>query len=77
MPENIDDLLPTAKGNQEAGSPSRRPRRPTNLRAPPGRAAEAEKRKLIDKLSKPSGLSEEEKGQACFHRHSTAPCGMV
>jgi hypothetical protein len=59
MPNKIDDLLPTAKQIQiqaalkEAEKADEFTRRLA--------AAEAEKRALIDKLSKPSGLSEDEK----------------
>jgi hypothetical protein len=59
MPNKIDDLLPTAKQIQiqaalkEAEKADEFARRHA--------AAEAEKRALIDKLSKPSGLSEDEK----------------
>jgi hypothetical protein len=59
MPNKIDDLLPTAKQIQiqaalkEAEKADEFARRQA--------AAEAEKRALIDKLSKPSGLSEDEK----------------
>ena len=59
MPNEIDDLLPTAKQVQiqaalkEAEKADEFARRQA--------AAEAEKRALIDKLSKPSGLSEDEK----------------
>lgn len=59
MPNKIDDLLPTAKQVQiqaalkEAEKADEFTRRHA--------AAEAEKRALIDKLSKPSGLSEDEK----------------
>ena len=59
MPEKIDDLLPTAKEIQkqvaikEAEEADKLARRTA--------AAEAEKRALIERLSKPSGLSEDEK----------------
>lgn len=59
MPENIDDLLPTAAEIQkraaihEAEKADEYARRLT--------AAEAEKRALIERLSKPSGLTEDEK----------------
>jgi hypothetical protein len=59
MREKIDDLLPMAKEIQkqavlkDAQKAEEYARRLT--------AAETEKRSLIDKLSKPSGLSEEEK----------------
>ena len=59
MPENIDKLLPTAAEIQkraaihEAEKADEYARRLT--------AAEAEKRALIERLSKPSGLTEDEK----------------
>jgi molybdopterin-biosynthesis enzyme MoeA-like protein len=59
MAKSIDDLLPTAKAvmtqiaMKEAEKASEHMRRVA--------AAEAEKKALIDQLSKPSGLSEEEK----------------
>jgi hypothetical protein len=59
MPNKIDDLLPTAKQIQiqaalkEAEKADEFARRYAT--------AEAEKRALIDRLSKPSGLSEDEK----------------
>lgn len=59
MPLNIDELLPTAQeiqkkaAMQEAGKAEEHAQRLA--------AAEAEKRALIDRLSKPSGLSEDEK----------------
>src|ERR1700745_2608787 len=59
MPVNIDELLPTAQeiqkqaAMQEAGK--------AEEHAQGLAAAEAEKRALIERLSKPSGLSEDEK----------------
>ena len=59
MPENIDDLLPTAAAIQrqaaihEAEKADEYARRLAVI--------EAEKRALIERLSKPSGLTEEEK----------------
>jgi len=59
MPENIDDLLPTAAEIQrraaifEAEKAEEYAKRLVT--------AETEKRALVDRLSKPSGLSEEEK----------------
>jgi hypothetical protein len=59
MPENIDDLLPTAAEIQrraaifEAEKADEYAKRLVT--------AETEKRALVDRLSKPSGLSEEEK----------------
>ena len=59
MPVKIDELLPTAKRNPEASrSPGGRKGRTI---CPPAAAAESEKRNLIEKLSKPSGLTEDEK----------------
>jgi hypothetical protein len=59
MPEKIDDLLPTAMEiqKQAALKEAERVDEYARLQA----AAEAEKRALIDRLSKPSGLSEDEK----------------
>src|ERR1700751_1034098 len=59
MPGNIDDLLPTAQeirkhaSLQDAGKAEEHAQRLA--------AAEAEKRALIERLSQPSGLSEDEK----------------
>lgn len=61
MPVNIDELLPSAKDiqlqsaikeSEKAGQYAKR-----------AAAVEAEKRALIDKLSQPSGLSEDQKVQ--------------
>lgn len=59
MPVNIDDLLPTAKEilKQAAITEAEKADQTVHRQA----AAEAEKRALIERLSKPSGLSEEEK----------------
>ena len=59
MPVNIDELLPTAKEiqRQAAIADAEKAEQYVQKLA----AAEAEKRKLIEQLSKPSGLSEEEK----------------
>ena len=59
MPEKIDDLLPTAMEiqKQAALKEAEKVDEYARLHA----AAEAEKRALIDKLSQPSGLSEDEK----------------
>jgi hypothetical protein len=59
MPEKIDDLLPTAIEiqKQAALKEAEKVDEYARLQA----AAEAEKRALIDKLSQPSGLSEDEK----------------
>ncbi len=59
MHEKIDDLLPTAKEiqRQAALQEAEKAEEYARLLA----AAEAEKRKMIEKLSKPSGLTEDEK----------------
>ena len=56
---NIDDLLPSANDirKQSALKEAEKAEQEMKLRA----AAEAEKRALIDELTKPSGLSEDEK----------------
>jgi hypothetical protein len=59
MPEKIDDLLPTAKEIQKQAALKEAEKADQHARATA--AAEAEKRALIEKLSKPSGLSEDEK----------------
>ena len=59
MPDNIDDLLPTAKEIQRQAAIKEAENADGHLRRTA--AAEAEKRALIEKLSKPSGLSEDEK----------------
>jgi hypothetical protein len=59
MPDNIDDLLPTAKEIQRQAAVKKAEKADEYLRLKT--AAEAEKRALIEKLSKPSGLSEDEK----------------
>ena len=59
MPEKIDDLLPTAKEIQKQAALKEAEKADEFARRQA--AAEAEKRKLIDRLSQPSGLSEEEK----------------
>ncbi|MEA2880932.1 MAG: hypothetical protein QOH32_151 [Bradyrhizobium sp.] len=59
MPLKIDDLLPSAKDIQKQAALKEAEKAGENSRR---RAiVEAEKRALIEKLSKPSGLSEEEK----------------
>jgi hypothetical protein len=61
MPVNIDDLIPNAKKiQQEAALKEAEKAQEYAARAA---AAEAEKRALIDRLSQPSGKSEEEKIQ--------------
>jgi hypothetical protein len=59
MPEKIDDLLPTAKEIQKQAAIKEAEKADMEARA--AAAAEAEKRALIERLSKPSGLSEDEK----------------
>jgi len=59
MTPNIDDLLPTAKEIQKQAAIKEAEKADEHVRRMA--AAEAEKRALIEKLSKPSGLSEEEK----------------
>jgi len=59
MPENIDDLLPSAKEIQKQAAIKEAEKADEHVRR--AAAAEAEKRALIEKLSKPSGLSEDEK----------------
>jgi hypothetical protein len=56
---NIDDLLPPAKEVQKQVAISEAEKAEQYARAVA--AAEAEKRALIERLSKPSGLTEEEK----------------
>jgi hypothetical protein len=59
MPANIDDLLPTAKEIQKQAAIKEAEK--AEQTAQRLAAAEAEKRALIDRLSKPSGLTEDEK----------------
>ena len=61
MSEKIDDLLPTAKEiqRQTALEAARKAEQVDRLQV----AVAAEKSKLIEKLSKPSGLTEDEKVQ--------------
>src|SRR5246500_5940920 len=59
MPVKIDDLLPTAKEIQKQAALKEAEKADKETRA--AAAAEAEKRALIERLSKPSGLSEDEK----------------
>lgn len=56
---NIDDLLPTAKDILKQAALKEAEKAEHAARA--AAAAEAEKREFIERLSKPSGLSEEEK----------------
>jgi hypothetical protein len=59
MPSNIDDLLPSAKDilKQAALKEAEKAEEAAHRAA----AADAEKHALIERLSKPSGLSEEDK----------------
>jgi hypothetical protein len=59
MPEKIDDLLPAAKDIQKEAAFKEAEK--TEQFARRQAAAEAEKAALIERLSKPSGLSEDEK----------------
>jgi len=59
MPEKIDDLLPTAKDIQKQAALREAEKAGQHSRHLA--TAEAEKRKLIERLSKPSGLTEDEK----------------
>jgi hypothetical protein len=59
MPVKIDNLLPTAKEIQKQAAIKEAEEADEHVRRTA--AAEAEKRALIERLSKPSGLSEEEK----------------
>jgi hypothetical protein len=59
MSKNLDDLLPTAKQIQKEAALKEAEKADEFARHLA--AAEAEKKKLIDKFNKPSGLSEEEK----------------
>src|SRR3954449_2930158 len=59
MSTKIDDLLPTAKSIQRQIALAEAEKAEQYVRL--ATAAEAEKRTLIEKLSKPSGLTEEEK----------------
>src|SRR5437763_16988627 len=61
MPEKIDDLIPTAKEIQKQAALKEAEKADQDARRLV--AAEAEKRALIERLSKPSGLTEEEKIQ--------------
>jgi hypothetical protein len=59
MPEKIDDLLPTARDIQKQAALKEAEKAEQSARRTA--AAESEKRNLIEKLSKPSGLTEDEK----------------
>src|SRR5690348_14665022 len=59
MTAKLDDLIPSAKQIQKEAAlkEAQKAEEYAKLKA----AAEAEKQRLVDKLSKPSGLSEEDK----------------
>jgi hypothetical protein len=59
MSQKIDDLIPQAKEIQKQAALKEAEKADQSARSQA--AAEAEKRALIEKLSKPSGLSEDEK----------------
>ena len=59
MPDKIDELLPTAKEIQRQAAIKEAEKANEHVRH--AAAAEAEKQALIERLSKPSGLSEDEK----------------
>jgi uncharacterized protein (DUF1778 family) len=59
MPDKIDELLPTAKEIQRQAAIKEAEKADEKARGMA--AAEAEERALIESLSKPSGLSEDEK----------------
>ena len=59
MPEKIDDLIPMAREIQKQAAIREAEKADEDARRLA--AAEAEKRALIERLSKPSGLSEDEK----------------
>jgi hypothetical protein len=59
MPDKIDELLPTAKEILKQAAIKEAEKADQHVRHMA--AAEAEKRALIERLSKPSGLSEDEK----------------
>jgi hypothetical protein len=61
MPDKIDELLPTAKEIQKQAAIKEAERADEHVRRMA--ATEAEKRTLIERLSKPSGLSEDDKIQ--------------
>jgi hypothetical protein len=61
MPQKIDDLIPPAKEIQKQAALKEAEKADQYARSLA--AAEAEKRALIERLSKPSGLSEDEKIQ--------------
>lgn len=59
MPANIDDLIPSAKQIQKEAALKEAQKAEDYAKRKA--AADAEKQKLIDKLSQPSGLSEDDK----------------
>jgi hypothetical protein len=59
MPANIDDMIPTAKDIQRQAAIKEAEKADEHLRRTA--AADAEKRALIERLSQPSGLTEDEK----------------
>ena len=59
MPDKIDEMLPTAKEIQKQAAIKEAEMADEHVRR--AAAAEAEKRALIERLNKPSGLSEDEK----------------
>ena len=59
MPETIDDLLPTAREIQKQTALKEAEKADQYARRTA--AADSEKRKLIERLSKPSGLTEDDK----------------
>src|SRR5947199_10840188 len=61
MPPNIDDLIPNAKQIQKEAALKEAEKAEEYARL--AAAAESEKRALIERLSRPSGKSEEEKVQ--------------
>src|ERR1700716_1487573 len=61
MPDSIDDLIPNAKQIQQEAALKEAEKADEYVRL--AAAAESEKRALIERLSRPSGKSEEEKVQ--------------
>ncbi|VIO79511.1 hypothetical protein CI1B_78440 [Bradyrhizobium ivorense] len=59
MPDKIDDLIPNAREIQKQAALKEAEKAEEHAKR--AAAAEAEKRALIERLSKPSGLSEDEK----------------
>jgi len=71
MPVNIDDLLPTAKEIQKQAAIKEAEK--AEQHAQRLAAAEAEKRALIERLSKPSGPHGGREGETRVHRYPA--CG--